>query len=83
MTDRRVSELEGRWIEIIQYGKQKNNVRKPVFPRITSKGWILVLLESLLEDEYKDIGVGEVLEEWLGYNCSKCREIKIQIVESP
>jgi hypothetical protein len=40
-------------------------VGKPVFRRITSKGWIYVLLESLLEGEYKDIGVGEVLEEWL------------------
>lgn len=36
-----------------------------MFRRIILKGWIYVLLEFFLEGEYKDIGVGEVFEEWL------------------
>lgn len=76
MTDKGISELEGRWIEILPYEKQKNkvgknplfhrnNIGETEFHRIISRGWKFVLLESLLEVEYKDIGVEKVLEEGL------------------
>lgn len=43
----------------------RNNIGETEFHKIISRGWKFVLLESLLEVEYKDIGVGKVLEEGL------------------
>lgn len=43
----------------------RNNIGETEFHKIISRGWKFVLLESLLEVEYKVIGVGKVLEEGL------------------
>lgn len=43
----------------------RNNIGETEFHKIIARGWKFLLLESLLEVEYKDIGVGKVLEEGL------------------
>lgn len=43
----------------------RNNIGEIEFHKIISRGWKFVLLESLLEVEYKGTGVGKVLEEGL------------------
>lgn len=43
----------------------RNNIGETEFHKIISRDWKFVLLESLLEVESKDIGIGKVLEEGL------------------